>query len=75
VVGYANKIAREASMQVSINPGKLHNTLFIYGGSGLGKTHLIQAIGNNSREVNPNAKIIYTNSEQYIKYYVNSIRL
>ncbi|KFJ44451.1 chromosomal replication initiator protein DnaA [Francisella tularensis] len=62
-------------MQVSINPGKLHNPLFIYGGSGLGKTHLMQAIGNHAREVNPNAKIIYTNSEQFIKDYVNSIRL
>ncbi|MFV9964970.1 MAG: chromosomal replication initiator protein DnaA [Francisella endosymbiont of Hyalomma asiaticum] len=75
VVGDANKIARAAAMQVSINPGKLHNPLFIYGGSGLGKTHLMQAIGNHAKEVNPNAKIIYTNSEQFIKDYVNSIRL
>lgn len=60
VVGDANKIARAAAMQVSINPGKLHNPLFIYGGSGLGKTHLMQAIGNHAREVNPNARIIYT---------------
>ena len=63
VVGDANKIARAAAMQVSINPGKLHNPLFIYGGSGLGKTHLMQAIGNHARDVNPNARIIYTNSE------------
>ena len=62
-------------MQVSINPGKSHNPLFIYGGSGLGKTHLMQAIGNHARDVNPNARIIYTNSEQFIKDYVNSIRL
>ena len=75
VVGDANKIARAAAMQVSINPGKSHNPLFIYGGSGLGKTHLMQAIGNNARDVNPNARIIYTNSEQFIKDYVNSIRL
>lgn len=75
VVGDANKIARAAAMQVSINPGKLHNPLFIYGGSGLGKTHLMQAIGNHAKDVNPNAKIIYTNSEQFIKDYVNSIRL
>lgn len=75
VVGGANDIARAASMQVSINPGKLHNPLFIYGGSGLGKTHLIQAIGNHAKEVNPNAKIIYTNSEQYVKEYVTSLRL
>lgn len=75
VVGDANKIARAAAMQVSINPGKLHNPLFIYGGSGLGKTHLMQAIGNHARDVNPNARIIYTNSEQFIKDYVNSIRL
>ncbi|KEI35176.1 MULTISPECIES: chromosomal replication initiator protein DnaA [Allofrancisella] len=75
VVGDANKIARAAAMQVSINPGKLHNPLFIYGGSGLGKTHLMQAIGNHARDVNPQAKIIYTNSEQFIKDYVNSIRL
>ncbi|QLE79310.1 chromosomal replication initiator protein DnaA [Francisella sp. Scap27] len=75
VVGDANKIARAAAMQVSINPGKLHNPLFIYGGSGLGKTHLMQAIGNHAREVNPNARIIYTNSEQYVKEYVTSLRL
>ena len=75
VVGGANDIARAASMQVSINPGKLHNPLFIYGGSGLGKTHLMQAIGNHAKEVNPNAKIIYTNSEQYVKEYVTSLRL
>ncbi|MFC4892835.1 chromosomal replication initiator protein DnaA [Pseudofrancisella aestuarii] len=75
VVGDANKIARAAAMQVSINPGKLHNPLFIYGGSGLGKTHLMQAIGNHAKDVNPNARIIYTNSEQFIKDYVNSIRL
>ena len=75
VVGEANKIARAASMQVSINPGKLHNPLFIYGSSGLGKTHLMQAIGNHAKEVNPNARIIYTNSEQFIKDYVNSIRM
>ena len=75
VVGSANDIARAASMQVSINPGKLHNPLFIYGSSGLGKTHLIQAIGNHAKEVNPNAKIIYTNSEQYVKEYVTSLRL
>jgi len=75
VVGSANDIARAASMQVSINPGKLHNPLFIYGGSGLGKTHLMQAIGNHAKEVNPNARIIYTNSEQYVKEYVTSLRL
>ncbi len=75
VVGSANDIARASSMQVSINPGKLHNPLFIYGGSGLGKTHLMQAIGNHAKEVKPNAKIIYTNSEQYVKEYVTSLRL
>jgi len=75
VVGEANKIARAAAMQVSINPGKLHNPLFIYGGSGLGKTHLMQAIGSNAKEVNPNSRVIYTNSEQFIKDYVNSIRM
>ncbi|AIT09555.1 chromosomal replication initiation protein [Candidatus Francisella endociliophora] len=75
VVGDANKIARAAAMQVSINPGKSHNPLFIYGGSGLGKTHLMQAIGNHAKEVNPHAKIIYTNSEQYVKEYVTSLRL
>lgn len=75
VVGDANKIARAAAMQVSLHPGKLHNPLFIYGGSGLGKTHLMQAIGNHAKDVNPNARIIYTNSEQFIKDYVTSLRL
>ena len=75
VVADTNNIARAAAEQVSINPGKEHNPLFIYGGSGLGKTHLIQAIANNARQINPSANIIYTNSEQFIKDYVTSIRL
>ena len=66
VTGKANQLARAAALQVSENPGISYNPLFIYGGVGLGKTHLLQAIGNSVAEQRPQSKIRYTHAEQYV---------
>jgi chromosomal replication initiator protein len=66
VTGKANQLARAAAIQVAENPGISYNPLFIYGGVGLGKTHLIQAIGNYVAEHRPEARIRYTHAEQYV---------
>ena len=75
IVGKANEIARAAALQASMSPGEMHNPLFIYGGSGLGKTHLMHAIGNHVKANNEDAKVLYVTSERYIKDYVDAIRL
>jgi chromosomal replication initiator protein len=59
---------------VAEQPGKVYNPLFIYGGVGLGKTHLIQAVGNKVREISPKLKVIYITAEQFTNSYVNYIR-
>jgi len=66
VTGKANQLARAAAMQVSENPGISYNPLFIYGGVGLGKTHLVQAIGNHLSAARPQARIRYIHAEQYV---------
>ncbi|MDH5221962.1 MAG: chromosomal replication initiator protein DnaA [Betaproteobacteria bacterium] len=66
VTGKANQLARAAAIQVAENPGISYNPLFIYGGVGLGKTHLLQAIGNHLAERRPGAKLRYTHAEQYV---------
>lgn len=66
VTGKANQLARAAAMQVAENPGAGYNPLFVYGGVGLGKTHLIQAIGNHLRQHQPEAKIRYLHAERYV---------
>ncbi|MDA1116903.1 MAG: chromosomal replication initiator protein DnaA [Proteobacteria bacterium] len=66
VTGKANQLARAAAIQVSENPGISYNPLFIYGGVGLGKTHLLQAIGNHLAEKRPQARLRYTHAEQYV---------
>jgi chromosomal replication initiator protein len=66
VTGKANQLARAAAIQVAENPGVSYNPLFIYGGVGLGKTHLLQAIGNHLAEQRPQAKLRYTHAEQYV---------
>ena len=66
VNGKANQIARAAAIQVSENPGTAYNPLFIYGGTGLGKTHLLQAIGNEVLKRNPKAKVRYVHAEQFV---------
>jgi chromosomal replication initiator protein len=66
VTGKANQLARAAAIQVAENPGISYNPLFIYGGVGLGKTHLLQAIGNHLAERRAQARVRYTHAEQYV---------
>ena len=66
VTGKANQLARAAAVQVAENPGTSYNPLFIYGGVGLGKTHLLQAIGNQLADQKPQARIRYSHAEQYV---------
>ena len=66
VNGKANQIARAAAIQVAENPGTAYNPLFIYGGTGLGKTHLLQAIGIDVLKRNPRAKVRYIHAEQFV---------
>ena len=75
VVGKANEVARAAAMQVSINLGCAYNPLFIYGGSGLGKTHLMHAIGNYVLHNSEKSKVLYVTSERFVKDYVDAVRL
>jgi len=72
VTGRANQLARAAAIQVSENPGSAYNPLFIYGGVGLGKTHLLQAIGNELKQHNPDAKIRYLHAERYVSDVVKA---
>jgi chromosomal replication initiator protein len=66
VTGKANQLARAAAIQVAENPGISYNPLFVYGGVGLGKTHLVQAIGNQVADRRPQARIRYIHAEQYV---------
>jgi chromosomal replication initiator protein len=72
VTGKANQLARAASIQVAHNPGTSYNPMFLYGGVGLGKTHLIHAIGNHLLKENPNARIRYIHAEQYVSDVVRA---
>ena len=72
VTGRANQLARAAAIQVAENPGAAYNPLFIYGGVGLGKTHLLQAIGNELKKHKPEAKIRYLHAERYVSDVVKA---
>lgn len=72
VTGRANQLARAAAIQVAENPGNAYNPLFIYGGVGLGKTHLLLAIGNHLKEHHPEAKIRYLHAERYVSDVVKA---
>nr|WP_259331278.1 chromosomal replication initiator protein DnaA [Legionella bozemanae] len=74
VEGNSNQLARAASMQVAERPGDAYNPLFIYGGVGLGKTHLMHAIGNAILKNNPDAKILYLHSERFVADMVKAIQ-
>lgn len=73
VVGDSNRFAHATAEAVAKNPGKQYNPYFIYGGVGLGKTHLMHAIGNAMRQAYPRARVLYTTSEQFVNEYINSI--
>jgi chromosomal replication initiator protein len=72
VTGKANQLARAASIQVAHNPGTSYNPMFLYGGVGLGKTHLIHAIGNHLLKEKPNARIRYIHAKQYVSDVVRA---
>jgi chromosomal replication initiator protein len=74
VEGKSNQLARAAANQVGENPGRAYNPLFIYGGVGLGKTHLMHAVGNLIREHNPAARIAYVHSERFVSEMVRALQ-
>jgi chromosomal replication initiator protein len=74
VEGNSNQIARAACLQVSQNPGTAYNPLFIYGGTGLGKTHLIHAVGNLLRERNPGSRVVYQNCEYFVADMIRALQ-
>ena len=74
VVGPGNELAHAAADAAAKRPGEVYNPLFIYGGVGLGKTHLIQAVGNHILSKNPSKKILYINSEKFTNDFIYSIK-
>jgi chromosomal replication initiator protein len=74
VVGPSNRLAFASTQAVAQKPGRLHNPLFIYGGVGLGKTHLLNAIGNTVIQKRPKIKILYVHCENFCNEYINSIQ-
>jgi chromosomal replication initiator protein len=74
VPGKANDLARAAALQVADNPGAGYNPLFVYGGVGLGKTHLVQAIGNRMIQLDPKARIRYIHADRYVSDVVRAVR-
>ncbi|MDR1441233.1 MAG: chromosomal replication initiator protein DnaA [Bifidobacteriaceae bacterium] len=75
VVGPSNRFAAAAARAVAESPAKTYNPLFIYGGSGLGKTHLIHAIGNYALTLDPGLKILYTTSEEFANDFINCVQV
>lgn len=74
VEGKSNQLARAAAQQVAENPGQAYNPLFVYGGVGLGKTHLTQAMGNYILEQNPDAKVLYLHSERFVADMIKALQ-
>lgn len=75
VEGKSNQLARAAATQVAENPGQAYNPLFLYGGVGLGKTHLMHAVGNFMMAQNPNAKVVYLHSERFVADMVKALQI
>jgi chromosomal replication initiator protein len=74
IVGSGNELAYAACQAIAQSPGAKYNPLFIYGGVGIGKTHLIQAVGNSVLAKNPNAHIVYVSTEQFVQEFLDAIR-
>ena len=74
VVGSNNKLAHSACLAVAENPGEVYNPLYLYGGPGLGKTHLMHSVGHFILEQNPNIKVLYVTSEEFTNEVIDSIR-
>jgi chromosomal replication initiator protein len=74
VVGGSNELAFAACQAIAHNPGTKYNPLFLYGGVGIGKTHLMQAVGNAVLQANPNAKVVYISTEQFVQEFVDALR-
>jgi chromosomal replication initiator protein len=74
IVGAGNELAFAACQSIAANPGTKYNPLFLYGGVGIGKTHLIQAVGNAIVAQNPSAKVIYISTEQFVQEFVQALR-
>ena len=74
IVGSGNELAYAACQAVAANPGTKYNPLFLYGGVGIGKTHLIQAVGNAVLAGNPKARVVYVSSEQFLQEFVDALR-
>ena len=74
VEGKSNQLGKAAALQVSNNPGRAYNPLLLYGGTGLGKTHLMQAAGNHMRSQSPGMKVMYLRSEQFVSAMIDALR-
>ena len=74
VEGKSNQLAKAASMQVADNPADAYNPLFLYGGVGLGKTHLMHAVGNLMLKSRPDAKIVYLHSERFVGHMIKALQ-
>ena len=74
VVGDGNELAFAACQAVAAQPGTKYNPLYLYGGVGIGKTHLIQAVGNAIQDRNPDAKVLYIATEQFVREFVQALR-
>lgn len=74
VEGKSNQLGKAAAIQVATNPGRAYNPLLLYGGTGLGKTHLMHAAGNLMREHNPDCKVMYLRSEQFVGSMIEALR-
>ncbi len=74
IVGSGNDLAYAACQAIAANPGKKYNPLFVYGGVGIGKTHLMQAVGNEIAIRNPSARVVYISTEQFVQEFLDAIR-
>ena len=74
IVGSGNELAYAACQAIATEPGSKYNPLFVYGGVGIGKTHLIQAVGNAILQKNPAARIVYVSTEQFVQEFIDAVR-